>query len=122
MAAFKWEVYDSSAEPILEQDGGEVELKEVQPFKANTWEISLPDYKVVLAPLKGGTVGRIEPPAQTVGKALTDRALNFCSLSTDKKLFRTVVLVVVVLLGLGFLSVVVNDIRRGKVEFLTYTL
>lgn len=123
MAAFKWEIYDSSAEPVLGQVGGEVELKEVQPCKANTWGITPPDDKVVLEPITGGTVGRIRAPAQTVvGKALTDRVLNLRSLSTDKKLFRIVVLLVVALLGFGFLAVVANDIRQGKLDFQTYTM
>jgi hypothetical protein len=122
MATFNWEIYDASDEPVPDLYGGEVELKEVQPTKGRPWEIQPPDPEVALEPIASGAVNICKGPTQEVRKASTDRTFGISSLSADKRLFRLVVLIVLVLLGCGFITVVVNDVRQGKLDFQTYTM
>lgn len=121
MATFVWDVYDASDESAPDHYGGEVELEKVQPVGGRSWEIKPSDPEVALEPLVSGTVN-IKEPNQKVRRTSTDKTFNTSSLSADRKLFRLVVLVVLVLLGFGFIAVVASDVWQGKLDFKTYTM
>ena len=122
MATFIWEIYDASDDSVPDQYGGEVELEEVQTIRGRPWEIQPPDPKVALEPLASGAVDINKGLIQEVKKASTDKTFNISSMSADRKLFRLVVLVVLVLLSFGFIAVVVNDVQKGNLDFQTYTM
>jgi hypothetical protein len=104
------------------QSGGEIDIADLSVVSVETWKVETPDTTVALEPQAGGTVEPIQASVKSVEGAPTGGAFILRSLSADQKLFRIVVLVVLALLGITFVAVVANDIRRGKLDFTTYAM
>lgn len=122
MSTFRWVVTDASEEPMPVQSGGQIDIADLSVVDVESWKVETPDSTVALEPQAGGTVEAIKASGKSVEEASTDGAYIWRSLSADKKLFRVVVLVVLALLGVAFIAVVANDIRRGKLDFSTYAM
>jgi hypothetical protein len=122
MSTFQWKINDASEEPMPVQSGGEIDIADLSVVIIESWGVETPDSTVARVPQASGTVEAIKASGTSVGSASTDEALILRSLSADRKLFRIVVLTVLALLGLAFVAVVANDIRRGKLDFMTYAM
>jgi hypothetical protein len=121
MSTFHWIIYDAPEDSAPDQKGGEVELRHLRVTGGTTWEVEAPDLKITIQPIHGGTVEPFSSPGGTE-KVLAQKALRVSLLRADSRLFRVVVITVLILLGLGFLVVVVKDVQQNKLDFQTYTM
>jgi hypothetical protein len=122
MSTFRWDVAETSGEPLPVQSGGEVNIAGLSVVKVETWNVETPDATVAIVPETGGTVEPIQASAKSVAHASRDEASIVRSLITDKKLFRIVVLVVLGLVGMGFVGIVIKDIVHDKIDLQTYAM
>jgi hypothetical protein len=125
MSKSVFDIEDASDGQTPEQYGGEVNLDELKPSSRRDWDIGPPDPRNPVTPVEGGTVeiiqGRcrivIESPAR---RAVDARRLSWELTDTLIHLVPTVILIVLVFLGFGFVTVVTHDIEQNKLDLKTY--
>jgi hypothetical protein len=121
MTNFKWEISDASDDSIQGYDGGQIELEQLKPARGQAWDVGPPGSDLTLEPINGGTIEKLNRIEHVVRKSPTDvKAYNSYSLLKDKEVIRAVVLFVTLLLGYGFLAVIDNEIKLGRLDLTTY--
>lgn len=108
-----------------EQYGGEINLEDLKPIGGQSWVVGTPDPKDPRRPIDGGTVGNIQIRAPHVIGPPANRAVNQGGVLWEIKQqlvqsIPTVVQVVTVFLGFGFVLVVNNDVARNNLDLTTY--
>jgi hypothetical protein len=115
MSSFKWEVYEASEEPVPQENGGEVELKQIEEVNAvEAWKIETADQSLIIVPVSGGIIEKIGKLENKNIETASDKWLK--PLTADKGLFRFVVIVILLLLFI----VTINDVWHGNLSFTTF--
>ena len=118
--AFKWEVYEGSTDQTSLEEGGEVDLTGISVDIVSTWNIEPSDDTAQLETFESGVVELLDRSVKNVDKTSLDKRPVVSFHNLDKNLSKFIILSVVILLGLGFLLVVISDVIRGSLSFEKY--
>jgi hypothetical protein len=115
---FRWDIIEVSEEDLSAVDGGELQIEDFKITAIENWRIEEPDKTVDLRPVPSGTIERIDEP--TKEPKVVDGKTSLGLPNGGKKFNQAVTLIIVVILGVGFLTVVIKDVFYGNLDFQTY--
>jgi hypothetical protein len=120
MADFKWQIDEASEVEISVEDAEEIKLDDVKVVLVKGWAVREPDGTVAITVVQGGTVENVGSAEKADVAAKETQGIG--SLNLGRTFNQTVILIMVVLLGIGFLATLFNGIWLGTVDFTGYMM
>jgi hypothetical protein len=120
MANFDWDISDASDEPIPEEYGGELEIENIKVVRIPSWQINTTDGKVILVPEKDGTFEVIKVPKKEACESSPSGKAESIKSRVRRDTNQAILLCVSIILGIGFLAVVLGEVFRDKLDLKTY--
>jgi hypothetical protein len=120
MAIFKWQIDEASEAELTEGVVEEIKLDDIKVVVVKGWAVEESDRTVAITPVQGGAVENISSPEEPDSVSKATQSMS--SLKLGRVFYQTVIIITMVLLGIGFLATLFNDIRLGKLEFNHYMM
>jgi hypothetical protein len=117
---------EASDDPAPEQSGGEIDLSEIdlsevkQPERA-TWKVETHDSTISLETVSGGTV-EMRASEYSPNEIFTKGSIKPEASRETRSFNQKVIIIVLVVLGVGFLAVVGRGVIEGTLDFQAYTI